>query len=235
MQQRGFTLIELMVTIAIASLLLSLALTSFNTMMASSQVRSTAESIVSGLRMARAEAIKRNVPMRFQFVSALDNTCGYATNSGLWIVTQTDAFPSTRGLVAGYCGAAPYIPPDQPDICTPAVALCTGGTTSGCRGNPSNNLNPATCSNDPLIAFKSSSSLSNTVNVASNAAVVTFSPLGRVITNADAANATSMSFVTIGSTNTSAKTWRVQIRAGSGSILMCDPNAASTDALYCPP
>ncbi|HEY5579745.1 MAG TPA: GspH/FimT family pseudopilin [Rhodoferax sp.] len=55
----GFTLIELMVTVAILAITASLAAPSFREILAAQRVRSTAYSIVSDLTLARSEAVKR--------------------------------------------------------------------------------------------------------------------------------------------------------------------------------
>ena len=57
---RGFTLIELMVTVTIAGLLLVAGLPAFADYIANSQLREGANQIVSGALFARSEAIKRN-------------------------------------------------------------------------------------------------------------------------------------------------------------------------------
>jgi type IV fimbrial biogenesis protein FimT len=67
---RGFTLIEMMVALAIVALLLLLGMPSFTTFLRNSEIRSTAESLVNGLRGAAAEAAKRNQNVTFQLASA---------------------------------------------------------------------------------------------------------------------------------------------------------------------
>ena len=57
--QGGFTLIELMVTIAIAGIVLSLAVPSMTTMIKNNRLQSAASSFVGDLQFARSEAIKR--------------------------------------------------------------------------------------------------------------------------------------------------------------------------------
>jgi type IV fimbrial biogenesis protein FimT len=61
----GFTLIELMVVVAIIAITASLAAPAFRGMVANYRVRNGAESIVNGLNQARAEAIRRNTPVNF--------------------------------------------------------------------------------------------------------------------------------------------------------------------------
>ena len=78
----GFTLIEMMITLAIAALLAVLAMPSYSVWIADSQIRSGAESIASGLRYAQAEAIKQNATVEF----VLDPTTG----TGGWIARVID-------------------------------------------------------------------------------------------------------------------------------------------------
>jgi type IV fimbrial biogenesis protein FimT len=75
---RGFTLIELMVGLAIAALLLLIAGPSFTTFLRNSEIRSTAESLVNGLRAASAEAARQN--QRVLFTLAGGNSPSWAFN-----------------------------------------------------------------------------------------------------------------------------------------------------------
>lgn len=64
-RQLGFTLVELMVTLSIVAILAGLAVPSFKTWMMNLKIRSSAESILNGLQIARAEAVRRNAPVQF--------------------------------------------------------------------------------------------------------------------------------------------------------------------------
>jgi type IV fimbrial biogenesis protein FimT len=60
---RGFTLVELMVTLTIASIMLTLAAPSFQTFVRTNQVRTAADDMVSIFNFSRSEAIKRGWPV----------------------------------------------------------------------------------------------------------------------------------------------------------------------------
>ena len=57
---RGFTLIELMVTVAILAIMLGIGVPSFRSFIASQRVKSASYELMTSLQIARSEAIKRN-------------------------------------------------------------------------------------------------------------------------------------------------------------------------------
>lgn len=61
----GFSLIELLIGVAILGLLMSFAAPNLRAWILNAQIRNAAESIVSGLQQARAEALARNTPVTF--------------------------------------------------------------------------------------------------------------------------------------------------------------------------
>lgn len=64
-KQSGFSLVELMVAIAVMTILLAIALPSFRSMIQNSKIRNAAESVANGLQKARAEAVARNTNVTF--------------------------------------------------------------------------------------------------------------------------------------------------------------------------
>ena len=84
--RRGFTLIELMIALAIGAILLMLGLPSFNEFLRNSEIRSTTESLVNGLRVARTEAVRRNQLVTFTLASGGDPG---------WRVDQVSTCPAT--------------------------------------------------------------------------------------------------------------------------------------------
>lgn len=69
-KERGVTLIELVIGIAIVSILLATGMPMFSSWMQNTQVRTAAESIQDGLQIARNEAVRRNANVRFNLTNA---------------------------------------------------------------------------------------------------------------------------------------------------------------------
>lgn len=80
----GFTLIELMIAIAVLGALLSLAVPSFTQMIKTQKVRTFATELHGDLTFARAEAIKRNADV---VLAPKDTTTGTKEWSKGWDVT----------------------------------------------------------------------------------------------------------------------------------------------------
>lgn len=66
-KQTGFSLIELLIVIVMIGILSSLAAPSYQEMIENTKIRTAAESIQSGFQIARAEAVKRNRSVQFDF------------------------------------------------------------------------------------------------------------------------------------------------------------------------
>lgn len=61
----GFTLVELMIVVAVLAALMSVGAPSFMEWIQNSRIRSAAESLQNGLQIARAEAVRRNTNVEF--------------------------------------------------------------------------------------------------------------------------------------------------------------------------
>jgi type IV fimbrial biogenesis protein FimT len=89
----GFTLIELMVTLAVLAALLMTVTPLVRDWMLDIEIRNAAESISSGLSRARALAVQRNEPVMFSLVSndaqpgTLDNSCTLSATSASWVIS----------------------------------------------------------------------------------------------------------------------------------------------------
>ncbi|WP_239142605.1 GspH/FimT family pseudopilin [Variovorax sp. WS11] len=102
-RSRGFTLIELMVTITVLAILLVVAVPSFDGVRLSSRLTSYATDLMASSQLARTEAIKRNAPVTLCVSS---NGTGCATSGGWesgWIVLSgTTVIQRQPAATAGY-------------------------------------------------------------------------------------------------------------------------------------
>ena len=86
-KQKGFSLIELLVTITLVAVLLVLAVPAFSGSRLNSVLRTSANNLLAGAHLARGEAIKRNSPVTL-CVSADGLACGTGDWSQGWIVVS---------------------------------------------------------------------------------------------------------------------------------------------------
>jgi type IV fimbrial biogenesis protein FimT len=88
--QAGMTLIELMIGLTIMALLMMIGLPSMTVWLNNSQIRTAGETMLSGLTLARTEAVKRNQIVRFQLVSNLTSGCVITASGTSWVVSLDD-------------------------------------------------------------------------------------------------------------------------------------------------
>lgn len=105
--QRGLSLIELAVALAIMAVLLASGLPSFSSWIQSSKIRTTAESIQNGLQLARAQAVQRNTLVRFNLTDSATAGCALSASGANWVISLDD--PSGACNAAASPTAAPRI------------------------------------------------------------------------------------------------------------------------------
>jgi len=133
-KQRGVTLIELMIGIAIMAILLTVGLPGFKVWMLNTQIRTATESMQNGLQLARAEAVRRNEQVNFILVTGTSWTV--STVAGTTIqsrqssegsvnvtVTVTPAGATTATFNALGRLANPTTAPTQIDLDVPTTIL----------------------------------------------------------------------------------------------------------------
>lgn len=124
---RGFTMVELMVTLSVLSILTALAMPSFNTMMAENRVRGKAYELAAALKTAQTEALRRSREVVFVLTdSALPTSSLSGSNTGKgWasVALPISGSPSTVKPEVVYVGgykdgtADVKVAADVPAIC----------------------------------------------------------------------------------------------------------------------
>jgi len=95
--QRAFTIIELMVTVVILGILATLAVPSFNDLIASTRIKNAASDIYASLALARSEALKRNANVTVGPIVAGDPwENGWRVAVGGTVLNTQGAVPNLR-------------------------------------------------------------------------------------------------------------------------------------------
>ena len=87
---RGFTLVELMITIAVAAIFASLAAPGFRQLIAAQRIRTASFDFVSALGYARSEAVKRNTTVTLRAGASAD---------GAWTTGWRVVDPSNTAVI----------------------------------------------------------------------------------------------------------------------------------------
>jgi type IV fimbrial biogenesis protein FimT len=212
--QRGFTIVEVLISLVVLGVLLALGTPGFVEWLQNQQIRAAAEATLNGLQVARGEAVRRNTPVRFQIVSDLTSTCVLASDSVSapvsvsWVVSLADP---TGACDANTDSGQPVPPPGR---------ILQRRTSA--EGSPNATATSVFVPSPPAAP------------VPQAASTVTFAALGNVIANADATPSIVRIDVTNPNVSPSAmRPLRLIVNAG-GSIRMCDPSLAASDARGCP-
>lgn len=205
--QRGMSLVEVAIGLAIIGILLAMAAPSYSTWIQNTKIRTTAEAMLNGLQLARTEAVRRNAQIRFQLTDTITATCVRSTSGANWIVS----FDDPQGLCAN-----PMLD-EAFDINDPTPVT----------GNPP----------PRMIQIRPAAEGSAGVTVLADQDTIVFNGLGRVTPipgatiNINVSNPTGGACAIIGGGGPM-RCLRVTISAG-GQIRLCDPARASSDPVGC--
>ena len=94
----GFTLVELMIGLAIVAILMFSAIPSYTAWMQNTKIRNAADAVLNGLQLARAEAIQRNTNV--QFVVAADSGWSVSVVAPAQVVQTRTAGQGSAGVIA---------------------------------------------------------------------------------------------------------------------------------------
>lgn len=147
--QPGFSLIELMVTLAIASILMMVAIPSFNESVKSSRLSTSINGLAASLNLARSESIKRNLPVTVRKSGAewesgwnifTDNTGTAGVKDGTDVLIRSyDGVPGGYTLRATYTNFVTY---QASGISSSgSFVLCENGSNSVPAANTSKVIN----------------------------------------------------------------------------------------------
>lgn len=107
----GFTLVELVIVLAITAVLLSLAAPSFGDFIVNQRVRNAAYELFADLSYARSEALKRNASIQ------IASTSGTSAWAGGWTVTVVSSGTTLRSHA---------VLPDSVIVTGPSTAILFG-------------------------------------------------------------------------------------------------------------
>ena len=140
---RGFSLIELLITIAVAAVLMTVTTVSFASWIANTKVRSVAEVLQNGLRLAQTEALKRSRQTAFVLTSAAPGPNAPASASGTnWYIqvlpivgseAVQDAYVQGGNLLAQSAGVTVSAAAAQ--ICFNSAGRVVTSTATGIGAN----------------------------------------------------------------------------------------------------
>jgi type IV fimbrial biogenesis protein FimT len=83
----GVTLIEISVTLTIFGLLIVAIGPQMGIWMQNLRIKSTAESVLTGMQQARLEAMRRNQNVRFTLVNDVTADCALSSTSSAWVIS----------------------------------------------------------------------------------------------------------------------------------------------------
>lgn len=132
-QNLGFTLVELMVALAVLAILITIALPSFTNMIQNNRSAALANSIVTALNVARSEAVKRNALVNVN--SGGDWTNGWVVQLNTGAVTlQTWNAPDVGAVITQVDGNATIQFNGSGRMTLPAAAATINSSYPHCSG-----------------------------------------------------------------------------------------------------
>ena len=93
--QRGITMMEVMVSVAVIATVLAVGIPNLSSWVQNTQVKSTAETVLTGLQLARGEAVRQNSRAKFLLTKNTDNSADWT------VITASSSVPNSFLLADG--------------------------------------------------------------------------------------------------------------------------------------
>jgi type IV fimbrial biogenesis protein FimT len=109
-KQKGFTVIELMVTVAIVAILAAVAVPSMRDFLRRARASTMANEMLTAFTLARSEAIRRNGNVTICPTNAAQTDCGSSWNDGFMVFTDggtAGTYESASDVILGTYAKAP--------------------------------------------------------------------------------------------------------------------------------
>jgi type IV fimbrial biogenesis protein FimT len=200
----GFTIVEALIALVVLGVLIALGAPTFGEFLQNQQIRAATEATLNGLQVARAEAVRRNLPVRFQVVSDLTSGCTLGGVASNWVVSMADPTNACDAVVET------------------APALIVQRRSAG-ENTPNAIVTAVYIAPPPALGTPVAA---NTVTFTPLGSILA--------KNADGSNPISKIDVTNASVApTAARPLRIVVTPG-GSVRMCDPAVLAGDPRACP-
>lgn len=131
----GFTLLELIMTLAIVAILVSAAAPSFKSIIDRNKIQRIAMEIEGFLLQAKSESVMRNEALTIYFVRDSGNETDYH-NDGEWVLALMPASTTVTTIASAKLGAISVINGDKHKGVNIKVGLNTHLTMDPVRGSP---------------------------------------------------------------------------------------------------
>jgi type IV fimbrial biogenesis protein FimT len=144
---QGFSLIEILITMTLLGLLLGLAAPSFGEWIRNTQVRTVADSLQNGVRLAQSEAVRLNSQVAFFLTNSTScsDTTPPAAGGSYWSIRTVPPLGIGTGTVV-QCGVVSDVAGDVTLAGPTAICFNSMGRQTA---NPNPGLGGTTCALNP--------------------------------------------------------------------------------------
>ena len=129
--QRGFTLVEIMISILVLALLIMVGIPSFTTFIQNSKIRAAADGMLNGLQTARNEAIRRNACVQLKIVNGTGWMISTCADEDVALQSRSEKEGGTENIVAtptggdtvSFNGLGRVVNPNPSDLTAPMTQM----------------------------------------------------------------------------------------------------------------